>query len=109
MILVYNARVRFPSLAFKCGNRTRKCPAHINNQNAYFHVMSNYDKIKECLEKNGEVMIKLDAGDTIELHKHNVTFDDSSQEIVVDAGVKTIWIDGNKIAYYWIHKQGFET
>jgi len=71
--------------------------------------MSNYDKIKECLEKNGEVMIKLDAGDTIELHKHNVTFDDSSQEIVVDAGVKTIWIDGDKIAYYWIHKQGFET
>ena len=71
--------------------------------------MSNYDKIKECLEKNGEVMIKLDAGDKIELHKHNVTFDDSSQEIIVDAGTQTIWIDGSKIAYYWIHQQGFET
>jgi len=69
--------------------------------------MSNYDKIKECLEKNGEVMIKLDAGDKIELHKHNVTFEDSSQEIAVDAGTETIWIDGSKIAYYWIHKEGF--
>lgn len=44
-------------------------------------------------------MIKIDAGDKIELHKHNVTFEDSSQEIVVDSGVETFWIDGNKIAY----------
>ena len=70
--------------------------------------MSNYDNVKNCLEKNGEVMIKLDAGDKIELHKHNVTFSDSTQEIVVDAGTETIWIDGNKIAYYWIHKEGCE-
>jgi len=70
--------------------------------------MSNYDKIKECVEKNGEVMIKLDVGDKIELHKHNVTFDDSSQEIIVDASTQTIWIDSNKIAYYWIHREGFE-
>jgi len=72
------------------------------------HDMSNYDRVKECLEKNGEVMIKLDTGDKIELHKHNVTFEDSSQEIVVDSGTETIWIDGNKITYYWIHKEGFE-
>jgi len=53
-------------------------------------------------------MIKIDVGDKIELHKHNVTFDDSSQEIIVDAATQTIWIDSNKIAYYWIHREGFE-
>jgi hypothetical protein len=53
-------------------------------------------------------MIKIDAGEKIELNKHNFIFEESSQEIVVDSGTETYWIDGNKIAYYWIHKEGFE-
>ena len=39
--------------------------------------MANYNSIKASLEKNGELMIRLDTGDKIELHKHNVTFEDS--------------------------------
>jgi hypothetical protein len=50
----------------------------------------------------------IDTGEKIELHKHNVKFDDSTKEIIVDAGTETYWIDSDKVAYYWIHKEGFE-
>jgi hypothetical protein len=70
--------------------------------------MSNYNALKECLEKNGEVMIRLDTGEKLELHKHNVKFEDSRQEIIVDAVVETYWVDANKIAYYWIHREKVE-
>jgi hypothetical protein len=54
-------------------------------------------------------MIRLDNGEKIELHTHNVNYNDSTQEIVVDASSETYWIDANKISYYWIHREGFET
>ncbi len=69
--------------------------------------MSNIKALKESLDKNGEVMIRLDNGEKIELHKHNVTFNDGAQEIMVDASSETYWIDTNKISYYWIHREGF--
>lgn len=69
--------------------------------------MASYEALKASLEKNGEVMIRLDTGDKIELHKHNVTFDDSAKEIVVDSGTETFWIGADKVSYYWIHKEGF--
>jgi hypothetical protein len=53
-------------------------------------------------------MIRVDTGEEIELHKHNVTFVDTTREIVVDAGTKTYWIGADRVSYYWIHKQGFE-
>lgn len=68
--------------------------------------MSNIKALKESLDKNGEVMIRLDNGEKIELHKHNVTFNDSTQEIVIDAASETYWIDANKVSYYWIHREG---
>jgi len=70
--------------------------------------MVNYQALKSCLEKNGEVMIKTDNGEKIELHKHNVKFDDSTKEIIVDASSETYWIDSDKVSYYWIHREGFE-
>ena len=70
--------------------------------------MANFKALKESLEKNGEVMIKLDNGEKIELHKHNVTFNDSTQEVIVDAAKETYWIDVNKITYHWIHREGIE-
>ena len=60
--------------------------------------MSNIKALKESLDKNGEVMIRLENGEKIELHRHNVTFNDSTQEIVVDAASETYWIDANKIS-----------
>jgi hypothetical protein len=52
-------------------------------------------------------MIRLDNNESIELHKHNVTFDDNSKEIIIDAGTETFWIGADKVSYYWIHKEGF--
>ena len=34
--------------------------------------MANYDALKASMDKNGEVMIQLDKGEKLELHKHNV-------------------------------------
>ncbi|GKS66620.1 hypothetical protein YTPLAS73_01670 [Nitrosarchaeum sp.] len=53
-------------------------------------------------------MLKLGSGEKLELHKHNVTFDESVQEIKVDAGNETYWISADSVAYYLIHKEGME-
>jgi hypothetical protein len=53
-------------------------------------------------------MVRLDTGEKIELHKHNVKFENATKEIVVDAGTETFWIGADRISYYWIHKEGFE-
>ena len=70
--------------------------------------MANYEAVKESVNKNGEVMIRLDTGEKIELHKHNVKFENATKEIVVDAGTETCWIGADRISYYWTHKEGFE-
>jgi len=70
--------------------------------------MANYKSLKASVDKNGEVMIRLDTGESIELHKHNVSFNDDTQDIVVDSGTQTSWIGADRITYYWIHKEGFE-
>ena len=38
--------------------------------------MANYEALRESVNKNGEVMIRLDTGESIELHIHNVKFVD---------------------------------
>jgi hypothetical protein len=70
--------------------------------------MANYDALKASVDKNGEVMIQIDTGEEIELHKHNVKFEDTTKEIVVDAGTKTYWIGADRVSYYWIHKEDIE-
>ena len=70
--------------------------------------MANYEGLKSSVEKNGEVMIRLDTGEKIELHKHNVKFENATKEIVVDAATETYWIGADRISYYWIHKEGME-
>jgi hypothetical protein len=70
--------------------------------------MASYEALKASLDKNGEVMICLDTGEKLELHKHNVKFDDSTNEIVVDAGTETYWIGADRVSYYWLHKEAFE-
>ena len=70
--------------------------------------MASYEALKASVDKNGEVMIRLDTGEKIELHKHNVKFEGATKEIVVDAGTETFWIGADRVSYYWIHKEGFE-
>jgi hypothetical protein len=70
--------------------------------------MANYEALKASLQKNGEVMLRLDTGEKIELHSHNVKFEDSTKEIVVDAATDVYWIGADRVSYYWIHREGFE-
>jgi hypothetical protein len=70
--------------------------------------MANYEALKASVEKNGEVMVRLDTGEKIELHKHNVKFENANKEIVVDAASETYWIGADRVSYYWIHKEGME-
>jgi hypothetical protein len=72
-----------------------------------FLLMANFENIKKSLEQNGEVMIRLDNNEKIELHRHNVKFDDNSKEIIIDAASETFWIGADKVSYYWIHREGF--
>ncbi len=70
--------------------------------------MASYEALKASVARNGEVMVRLDTGEKIELRIHNVKFEDATKEIVVDAGTETYWIGADRISYYWIHKEGFE-
>jgi hypothetical protein len=54
--------------------------------------MANYEALRDSVNKNGEVMIRLDTGESIEPHIHNVKFVDSTKEIVVDSGTQISWI-----------------
>jgi hypothetical protein len=66
--------------------------------------MANYEALSDSVNKNGEVMIRLDTGESIELHIHN----GYTKEIVVDSGTQISWIGADRVSYYWIHKEGFE-
>ena len=70
--------------------------------------MANYEALKASVAKNGEVMIRLDTGEKIELHIHNVKFDDATKEVIVDAATETYFIGVDRVSYYWIHREGFE-
>ncbi|MDH3313374.1 MAG: hypothetical protein OEM28_09560 [Nitrosopumilus sp.] len=43
--------------------------------------MVNFQRIKKDLEKSGELMLKIGSEEKLELNKHNISFDDSSQQI----------------------------
>ena len=70
--------------------------------------MANYEALKASVAKNGEVMIRLDTGEKIELHIHNVKFDDTTKEVIVDSATETYFIGVDRVSYYWIHREGFE-
>ncbi len=87
------------------------CTWNLTNFKKYsllIDFMANYEGLKASVAKNGEVMIRLDTGEKIELHIHNVKFEDATKEIMVDAGTETYWIGADRVSYYWIHKEGFE-
>lgn len=71
-------------------------------------LMANYEALKASVAKNGEVMIRLDTGEKIELHIHNVKFDDATKEVIVDAATETYFIGVDRVSYYWIHREGME-
>jgi hypothetical protein len=71
------------------------CTWNLTNFKKYsllINFIANYEGLKASVAKNGEVMIRLDTGEKIELHIHNVKFEDATKEIMVDAGTETYWI-----------------
>ena len=70
--------------------------------------MANFEALKASVAKNGEVMVRLDTGEKIELHIHNVKFDDTTKEVIVDVATETYFIGVDRVSYYWIHREGFE-
>jgi hypothetical protein len=48
--------------------------------------MANYQALRDSLDKNGELQIRLDTGEKME-------------------GTETFWIGTDRISYYWIHKR----
>jgi hypothetical protein len=67
--------------------------------------MADYEALKTSVAKNGEVMIRLDTGEKIELHIHNTKFNDATKEVIVDASSETYFIGVDRVSYYWIHKE----
>jgi CO/xanthine dehydrogenase Mo-binding subunit len=67
--------------------------------------MADYEALKASVAKNGEVKIRLDTGEKIELHIHNTKFNDATKEVIVDAASETYFIGVDRVSYYWIHKE----
>jgi hypothetical protein len=70
--------------------------------------MANYQALKDSVNTNGEVIIRLDTGEKIELHKHNVQFNDATGEIIIEAPAEKYFIHIESVSYYWIHKKSIE-
>lgn len=62
-----------------------------------------YEKLKQSVKKNGEVMVQFDSGKEAELHKHNTEFLEDPI-IKVDADDKVHWFNAEKVERYWIHE-----
>lgn len=63
-----------------------------------------YERLESILNEMGEVMVESAAGETLELHKHNVEFEDEPW-FRVDADDETHWVDAESIQHYWIHEE----
>jgi len=70
--------------------------------------MSKLKQIQTLLDEKGELMVMSYTGEKVELHKHNVGFDESSDTIEIDGGTKKFWLIPPKIAYYWTHDKARE-
>jgi len=62
--------------------------------------MASYETLKATLDKNGEVMTRIDTGEKIELHTHIIKFENSTREIIVNAGTDTYGIGADRVSYY---------
>lgn len=69
-----------------------------------FTMTSIYERLEDGLEEKGEIMIKLAGGEELELHTHNVEFEEDPF-IRIDADDEVHWVDASKIAHYWIHEE----
>ncbi|WP_435154946.1 hypothetical protein [Haladaptatus sp. DFWS20] len=63
-----------------------------------------YQRLETELEEKGEIMVKTAGGEELELHTHNVEFEEEPY-IKIEADDEIHWVDANHIAHYWIHEE----
>ncbi|WP_458205745.1 hypothetical protein [Haladaptatus sp. NG-SE-30] len=67
-------------------------------------MTGTYQRLKTGLEEKGEIMIKTGGGEELELHTHNVEFEEEPF-IRIEADDEVHWVDVNHVAHYWIHEE----
>lgn len=65
---------------------------------------SMHTRLKEALEENGELMIRLTSGEEGELHLHNVEFEEEPF-MKVEGEDATRWVNTALVESYWIHDE----
>lgn len=63
-----------------------------------------FERMERVLDEKGELMVKTAAGDELELHKHNVSFEEAPW-MQIDGDDEVHWLDAEKIERYWIHEE----
>lgn len=67
-------------------------------------MTSTYQRLKDGLDEKGEIMVTLAGGEELELHTHNVEFEEEPY-VRVDADDQVHWVDATHVAHYWIHEE----
>lgn len=65
---------------------------------------TTFGRLRDALDEKGEVMVETASGETYELHKHNVEFEDEPY-VKVEADGALHWIDTTFVERYWIHEE----
>lgn len=63
-----------------------------------------YQRLNDHLKEFGEIMVRTTSGDEIELHNHNVEFQEEPY-LEIEADDEIHWLDATTIERYWIHKE----
>ncbi len=63
-----------------------------------------YHRLRDNLDEKGEIMVKTAGGEELELHGHNVEFEDEPY-MRIEADDEVHWVDTTHIAHYWIHEE----
>jgi hypothetical protein len=63
---------------------------------------SMYERVQNLLADYGEVQVRFDSGEEVELHNHNSDFEDEPMVKVVTKG-EAHWFNAEKIEEVWIH------
>jgi hypothetical protein len=63
---------------------------------------SMYEQLEHLVTEYGEVQIRFDSGEEVELHRHNSEFLEEPMVKVISPG-EARWFDAEKIESLWIH------
>ncbi|MFC7166492.1 hypothetical protein [Halospeciosus flavus] len=79
---------------------------HATTQESSDSKTSTFTRLARALDEKGEVMIRTASGDELELHKHNVAFEDADAPFFrVDGDDEVHWVDARNVERYWIHNE----